>query len=87
MKKFSFKKIITVSLFFTSVIFTSAFTTCFIPTISTSHSNDQPNATKIDLNDYNNKTLPKPFEKPDSPINKEQLITQLENIGPTPPVG
>jgi hypothetical protein len=58
MKKFSFKKLTTISLFFTSVIFISAFTTCFIPIVSTNRPNDQPNATKIDLADYNNKTLP-----------------------------
>jgi hypothetical protein len=56
MKKFSFKKLATVSLFFTSIIFTSAFTTCFVPTISTSHSNND--ITAVDLSQYDGQYLP-----------------------------
>jgi hypothetical protein len=78
MKKFSFKKIITVSLFFTSVIFTSGFTICFTDTISTSHSNDQPNATKIDLKDYNGKMLPNRISVPAGKfIDAKALFAQL----------
>jgi hypothetical protein len=56
MKKFSFKKIITVSLFSVSIIFTSGFTICFTNTISTNHFNND--ITAVDLSQYDGQYLP-----------------------------